>query len=96
MPSPVPLIFLAFFWFGYRLFFQASAQMPTRGIYSDVTLPYLTLQTESSSNLHKVDCLAPHKIVQEYQKTCCIQSSCQQKRQSTAMARITVVENCYN
>jgi len=36
------LIFLAFFWFGYRLFFQASAQMPTRGIYSDVTLPYLT------------------------------------------------------
>ena len=43
MPSPVPLIFLAFFWFGYRLFFQASAQMPTRGIYSNVTLPYLTL-----------------------------------------------------
>jgi len=41
VPSPVPLIFLAFFWFGYRLFSKASAQMPTRGIYSDVTLPYL-------------------------------------------------------
>ena len=26
-----------------QAFFQASAQMPTRGIYSDVTLPYLTL-----------------------------------------------------
>jgi hypothetical protein len=29
-------------------FFQASAQMPTRGIYSDVTLPYLTLPTPVS------------------------------------------------
>jgi hypothetical protein len=28
------------FWFGFRLF-QASAQMPPRGIYSNVTLPYL-------------------------------------------------------
>jgi hypothetical protein len=27
-----------------QAFFQASAQMPTRGIYSDVTLPYLTLR----------------------------------------------------
>ena len=37
---------LAVFWFGYRLFIQASAQMPTRGIYSDVTLtlPYLTMK----------------------------------------------------
>ena len=46
MPSPVPLIFLAFSWFGYRLFFQASAQMPTRGIYSDVTLPYSSSGSE--------------------------------------------------
>jgi hypothetical protein len=34
------LDFLAFLvWL--QAFFQASAQMPTRGIYSDVTLPYL-------------------------------------------------------
>ena len=43
MPSPVPLIFLALFLVWLQAFFQASAQMPTRGIYSDVTLPYLTL-----------------------------------------------------
>ena len=42
MPSPVPLIYLAFFLVWLQAFFQASAQMPTRGIYSDVTLPYLT------------------------------------------------------
>eukprot|EP00952_Eustigmatos_sp_NYUAD-ZCMA_P011619 47115-Eustigmatos_ZCMA.PRE.1 len=28
-------------------FLQASAQMPPRGIYSDVTLPYLTLRCDS-------------------------------------------------
>jgi len=43
VPSPVPLFFLAFFLVWLQAFFQASAQMPTRGIYSDVTLPYLTL-----------------------------------------------------
>jgi hypothetical protein len=43
VPSPVPLIFLAFFLVWLKAFFQASAQKPTRGIYSVVTLPYLTL-----------------------------------------------------
>ena len=43
MPSPVPLIFLAFSLVWLQAFSQASAQMPSRGIYSDVTLPYLTL-----------------------------------------------------
>ena len=43
MPSPVPLIFLAFSLVWLQDFSQASAQMPSRGIYSDVTLPYLTL-----------------------------------------------------
>ena len=43
MPSPVPLIsFLAFSLVWLQAFSQASAQMPSRGIYSDVTLPYLT------------------------------------------------------
>jgi len=35
-----PWLFLISFWF-FSGFFQASAQMPPRGIYSDVTLPYL-------------------------------------------------------
>ena len=36
-----PWFFLAVFFVWLQAFFQASAQMPTRGIYSDVTLPYL-------------------------------------------------------
>ena len=32
-----------------QAFFQASAQMPTRGIYSNVTLPYLTLKKNSKT-----------------------------------------------
>ena len=35
MPSPVPLIFLAFSLVWLQAFSQASAQMPSRGIYSD-------------------------------------------------------------
>jgi hypothetical protein len=29
-----------------QAFFQASAQMPTRGIYSDLTLPYVINMTK--------------------------------------------------
>jgi len=60
VPSPVPLILLAFFWFGYRLFFQASAQMPTRGIYSDVTLPYLTLTVQRGAATALDSVQVPH------------------------------------
>jgi len=35
VPSPVPLIFLAFSLVWLQAFSQASAQMPSRGIYSD-------------------------------------------------------------
>jgi len=42
------LFFVEFFFFVWlQAFFQASAQMPTRGIYSDVTLPYLILPRSS-------------------------------------------------
>ena len=42
VPIPFPLIFSSAFFGVVTGFFQASAQMPPRGIYSDVTLPYLT------------------------------------------------------
>jgi hypothetical protein len=49
VPSPVPLIFLAFSLVWLQAFSQASAQMPSRGIYSDVTLPYLTLPNQQKT-----------------------------------------------
>jgi len=62
VPSPIPLIFLAFFLVWLQAFFQASAQMPTRGIYSDVTLPYLTLFSLQPSQIHVPCSLTAHEM----------------------------------
>ena len=62
MPSPVPLIFLAFSLVWLQAFSQASAQMPSRGIYSDVTLPYLTFSAAQPFLLQQVN----HQLVHDF------------------------------